>query len=143
MSKCFITGVEMNISNAYILDISAAHRAMRNMRQRMATLERLTQQLSPHDDAEVYDVRQNKHVTRKFRRLVSAQVAAALSAACPEETMFLSWDEWTARNRKIMAKYRKAPKPDKATKPATLDSAANEPCDSGVEQKEKYHATCA
>ena len=143
MSKCFITGVEMNISKTYVLDISTAHRALRNLKARVSTLERLLQQLSPLDSALAYDVRQHKHVTRKFRRLVSAQVAAALSAACPEETLFFSWEEWNARQRKIMEKYRKAPKPDKVEKSVATDTAANESCDSGIEQKGDCHATCA
>lgn len=143
MSKCFITGVEMNIFDSYVLDISAARRGLRNMRERMATLERLIEQLSPHDDAVIYDLRKHKYVTKKFRRLVSAQVAAALSAACPEETMFLSWDNWTTRNRKLMAKYRKAPKVDTPAKPVTVNTSENKHGDSGVEQKEECHATCA
>ncbi len=138
MAKCFITGVELNISNSYVLDISAAQRALISLRQRVASLERLIQQLSPRDNAEVYDVRKHQPVTKKFRRLVSAQVASALSATYPEETLFLRWGEWSARRRAILVKYFGAPKTAERT--AIENDAGGDPIASGVEKQEACYA---
>jgi hypothetical protein len=144
MAKCFITGVEMSLSDGYVLDISAAKRALLNLRQRTATLERLIQQLSPYDDTEVYDVRKHKPVTKKFRRLVTAQVAAALSAACPEATLFLSWNAATARRRELLAKYGKAAIREAAAKIAKEDGESIKLSGLEAEQnKEGCHAVCA
>lgn len=100
MAKCFITGVDLPLEEAYILDIGAAHRALRNLRQRGATIERLIEQLSLQDDAEAYDIKTHTRTTRKNRRLVSRSVAEALSVTYPEESLFIVWTEYCRRRHK-------------------------------------------
>jgi hypothetical protein len=140
MAKCFITGVELNISNGYVLDIAAAQRALRNMRLRVASLERLIQQLSPRDNAEVYDVQQHKYVTKTFRRVVSAQVGAALAVACPEETIFLPWQEWSTRRRAILTQFHNAKKTVMVKRGPDIDGVGGDPVASIVEKQEECHA---
>ena len=105
MAKCFITGVELKMSAAYVLDIHAARGALRDMRQRISALERLIQQLGPSDPEEVYDAKKHKQRTIKNRRLVSAEVANALCVASPGNNVFLPWTEWYSRRRALIAKY--------------------------------------
>lgn len=97
MAKCFVTGVELPIEETYLLDIGPAFRALRDLRQRAASLERLVEQLSPLDDVEVYNPQKHETITRKNRRLISPSVANALSDAYPEEKLFVTWPEWRSR----------------------------------------------
>ena len=97
MAKCFITGIELPVVETSVLDISAAYRALRDLRQRVSVLERLIEQLSPKDDVDIYDVRIHDTVVRRDRRLVSPSVTQALSAAYPEGVLFITWTEWRSR----------------------------------------------
>jgi len=97
MAKCFITGVDMSIHDAYMLDRTAANRAVKDIRQQLAALERLIEQLGSIDDAEVFDIRKHETVIRRDRRLVTSSVAATLSAAYPKEKLFITWEEWRLR----------------------------------------------
>lgn len=45
MARCYLTGVEIPLDQAFVLDLTVAHRVMRDLRERLATLERLTAQL--------------------------------------------------------------------------------------------------
>jgi hypothetical protein len=101
MAKCFVTGVDLPLNNAYVLDIPAAYRALNDLRKQLASIDRLIQQLSPMDDAEVYDARKRETITRKERRLVSPAVAEVLSAAYSKEKLFMSLDDWRARRLKF------------------------------------------
>jgi hypothetical protein len=47
MPKCFLTGIEIPMENAYLLDCGAAQRALRNLKLRVAAVERIITQLSP------------------------------------------------------------------------------------------------
>ncbi len=144
MAKCFITGVELKISEAQVLDIYVARGALRDMRQRVSALERLIQQLSPSDEEQVYDTKKQKQITVKNRRLVSSAVAKALCAASPEKPLFLLWTEWAARKRALMAKYLNAAKTHKkAETGAGNNGAFNKPNDAVNEKKEGSHAKCA
>ncbi len=141
MAKCFITGVELVVTKSYVIDIPAAHRALRDMRQRTATLERLIKQLSPLDDIDIYDVRVHAHVKKKFRRLVSAQVATALSDACPDKAIFISWNDWLVKRKEIMRKYRQASRIKKTTNNANQEPVAAGTCKASTEHQEESHGT--
>lgn len=99
MARCFITGIELKLVESYVLDITVAHRALKELRQQAASLERLIQQLGQKDDTEVFDRRKGEPAIRKDRRLVSRSVAEALSAACPQKKLFIEWSEWRSRRR--------------------------------------------
>jgi hypothetical protein len=97
MAKCFITGVELPIHEAYMLDRMAAHRALKDIREQLSTLERLVEQLGAIDDAEVFDTKKHKIMVRRDRRLVTLSVAEALSAVYPKTKLFVAWKEWHLR----------------------------------------------
>jgi hypothetical protein len=106
MAKCFITGVDLPIHEAYILDRMAANWALKDIREQLATLERLIENLGSMDDAEVFDVKKRETIIRHDRRLVTFAVAEALSAAYPKTKLFMPWKEWHLRrpnmnNRKV------------------------------------------
>ncbi|TAN45840.1 MAG: hypothetical protein EPN22_01465 [Nitrospirae bacterium] len=94
MAKCFVTGVELPVEQTYVLNAAAAYRALKMLRQRCESLERLIQQLGPYDDAEVYDAIKRQITIRKDRRLVSPAVAEVLSATFTEEPLFMLWLDW-------------------------------------------------
>jgi hypothetical protein len=97
MAKCFLTGIEVPLDKAYLLDRGAAQRALRNLRQRIAAVERLVSQLGPKDDVPVFDPKLKTTRTRLERRLVCPTVATALSSCYPEAPLFVSWCKFTFR----------------------------------------------
>jgi hypothetical protein len=97
MAKCFLTGIEVPLDKAYLLDRGAAQRALRNLRQRIAAVERLVSQLGPKDDVPVFDPKSKTTRTRSERRLVCPTVATALSSCYPEAPLFVSWRKFTFR----------------------------------------------
>jgi len=113
MAKCFLTGVDLEIEQAYILDLGAAFRACKDLRQRLATIERLIQQFGSLDDASVFDPKNRVYVTKKRHRLISSAMAQALSSAYPGERLFLSWSEWRSRRHAVThPAVKEGPKPD-------------------------------
>jgi hypothetical protein len=101
MARCFITGVELKLEESYVLDITVAHRALRELRQQAASLERIIQQLGQRDDTEIFDRKKGEPAIRKDRRLVSPSVAEALSAAYPQKKLFIQWTEWRSRRSNV------------------------------------------
>jgi hypothetical protein len=95
--KCFLTGVEIPLEQAYVLDISAARHLLRDLRLRISTLERLVDDLGSIDKVEVRDPQSGAIQTRKDRRLVSDSMAKALSSASPEKEIFVLWTTWRSR----------------------------------------------
>ena len=97
MMKCFMTGIDITLEKAYVLDLYVAYRALGEMRQKVATLERLISQLGGYDEVKVRDRKGEGLFTRRDRRLVCLSVAEALSATCPERRLFITWAEWRAK----------------------------------------------
>lgn len=97
MAKCFLTGIEVALENAYVLDRGATRRALRNLRERLAALERLLSQLGPKDSVERFDPRSKTTKARVENRLVCPSVAAALAASYPESPLFITWKEFMNR----------------------------------------------
>jgi hypothetical protein len=97
MAKCFLTGIEVQLKDAYLLDRGAAQRALQGLKQRVNAVERLISQLGPKDEIEVFDPKTKTTKTRTQRRLVCRTVAAALSASCQEFPVFIKWTQYTAR----------------------------------------------
>ena len=71
MSKCFLTGIEVPLESAFVLDRGATKRALRNLRERLAALERLLSQLGQKDIRERFDPRSKTMKARVENRLVS------------------------------------------------------------------------
>ncbi len=101
MAKCFLTGIDVPIEDAYLLDQGAARRALRSLKERVAAMERLLAQFTPRDSVEVYDHKTRKAVVKPQRRLVCQSVASALSALCPDVQIFITWPQFQARGKAI------------------------------------------
>lgn len=97
MAKCFFTGVEAPTKEMYVLDVSAAHRVLRDLRKRITVIERLVEQLGMKDDVELYDIRRRQSRTIRMFRMVSHRAAEVLAVAYPWQQLFVSWEEFRAR----------------------------------------------
>ena len=103
MAKCFFTGVEQPIEEMFILDITAARKAMRNLRRQAAAVEQIVEQLHAKDEAEVYNPVAKISRTLRWFRVVTPTVAQALSAASPENRLFMPWTTFKAQRREYLA----------------------------------------
>ena len=120
MPKCFFTGIEIQMEDAYLLDRGAAKRALRDLKLRVVAVERLVSQLSAKDEVEAYDHKSQSTKVRSQRRLVCATVAGALSASYPESPLFVAWPKFAARRPPVlpeMAKESHAKKAGQETRP--------------------------
>lgn len=116
MAKCFLTGIEVPMENAYLLDQGATRRALRSLRERVAAMERLLAQFTPRDSVEVYDYKTRKPAVKPQRRLVCQSVASALSALYPEAQLFITWPQF--RERCVALSQQSQTKPN-GTAPAS------------------------
>lgn len=116
MAKCFLTGIDVPMENAYLLDQGAARRALRSLKERVAAMERLLAQFTPRDSVEVYDYKSRQPTVRPQRRLVCQSVASALSALCPDVQIFITWPQFRARSE-ALAKGKGAAPRETATQP--------------------------
>lgn len=78
MPRCYVTGAEITRDDAFVLDLTAAHRTLRELKEKVATLER---QLGATDRVPVPNRGGPGMFQRKYLRLVSRSVALALAAA--------------------------------------------------------------
>jgi hypothetical protein len=99
MAKCFLTGIDLPLQSAFILDQGAARRALRSLKERVAAMERLLAQFTPKDSVQVYNPKTRTAVTRSQSRLACQSVAEALSALYPETRLFVLWPEYLKRHR--------------------------------------------
>jgi len=106
MAKCFFTGVEQPTEEMFILDITAARKAVQNLHRQAAAVEQIMRQLNGKDSAEVYNHEMKKSLTLRYFRLVTPTVALALSAACPDAGLFMPWDAFKARRRELIARRK-------------------------------------
>ena len=114
MPRCYITGIEIGFEEAYALDVSEMHRAIRELKSQLDALEKLMAQFGAYDKVELTDRRTGKPFTRMDARLVSATVAHALAEACPERSIFLPFAEWKElRTRRISRTLRELQKAKK------------------------------
>jgi hypothetical protein len=97
MAKCYFTGVNMPLQESYLLDFGPAFNALKDLRLRTASIQRIIELLSPLDDVKVYNSQKSKSETKRDRRLVSKAVAETLAVAYPEGRLFVSWHEWKSR----------------------------------------------
>lgn len=110
MARCYLTGVGISLDEAFVLDLTVAHRVMRDLRERLATLERLTAQLGEKDRVTIRHRGGSGSHTRHDRRVVSKAVATALADACADADLFIPWGAWRARGRALaLAALRQHP----------------------------------
>ena len=100
MVHCFLTGVQLPIELAYVLNRREARNLLVALNDRVASLRRVVEQLSPLDVVEPGDVpahgKQRVEAARKQHRLICPALASALAAAFPETKLFLPWAEHRA-----------------------------------------------
>lgn len=99
MARCFLTGVDLVMEKAFVLDKAEAYRAARGMRNKLAALEKLIADLGVKEKVEFPDKRTGKIFSRFDSRLVCETVASALSATCAERKLFVRWPEWKASQK--------------------------------------------
>jgi hypothetical protein len=124
MAKCFLTGIEMQMKSAYLLDQGATRRALRNLKEQASVLERLLTQFTPKDSVEVFDYHTRKPSMRQQRRMACHSIATALSASYPETPLFISWPEFQARCKALQSKLKGTVAPEKAVAPSSLSPDA-------------------
>lgn len=124
MAKCFFTGVEQPTGGMFILDITAARKAIRDLKCQIASVEHIIRQLHGRDAAEVYNPKTKKPSTLMFYRLIAPTIEQALSKACPEARLFIPWCEHKARRREFYNKKALASASIKSR--VAEDSASNE-----------------
>jgi hypothetical protein len=115
MVKCYLTGVELEIEEAYLIDLGPAYRLLQQLRHQTSAVERLIAQLGPRDEVAGYDPVKKKNVVYVRRRLVSPTVSNALGQIYPEKSLFIKWTQWKARAAAIS---RKSAGKDRSGKPA-------------------------
>ena len=81
MAKCFLTGFEMDLENACILDRGGAKRALHSLKERLTAVERIVTQLSPKDEVQVFD--------RRSKTTSPAPRAGAVTTVAPRPTLLL------------------------------------------------------
>lgn len=101
MARCFLTGVEFPLQQAFVLNRRGARDLLHELKDRVACLQRVIEQLSPLDTREAtpFDTPRNAFVPKKHR-LVCKAVADALAPGFPETELFLSWLEYRSRARR-------------------------------------------
>lgn len=98
MARCYLTGVEFRLHEGFFLNPAAANRVLRSLRSKIEEIQRLIDQLGQYDAVEIHDKSLKHKISRRgYRRLVCRPVAEALAAVCPEEHLFLSWQEYRYR----------------------------------------------
>lgn len=102
MARCYLTGVEMSLEDAYVLHRRAVHHHLAALKDRTASLQRLVAQLSPLDVEEPFmpgKASSADRPTQRRHRLVCKAVAEALGPAYPDIQVFLNWPAYRATVR--------------------------------------------
>ncbi len=98
MFKCYLTGIELKEEEAFVLDIGAARRAIKKLKDKTFALERLIQELGQIDKVEIRN-RKGKSIRQNRRRLISHNLAEAYSKTYPEDNIFVRWRDWITKMR--------------------------------------------
>lgn len=95
MVHCFLTGVQLNIEQAYVLNRREARNLLAALSDRLVSLRRLIDQFSPLDDSDEPDQgrrqQRGRAGSRKHHRLVCKAVADAMAPGFPEIKLFQTW----------------------------------------------------
>ncbi|HSA32112.1 MAG TPA: hypothetical protein P5077_00135 [bacterium] len=102
MPLCTVTGIEMMLNEAYVLDLYEIKRAVRECKNRLAALERLERDYGTRDVLERKQPGTGRIEKAVFYRLVCESAAAELSRVYPSRRLFLRFDEFLyLRRRRI------------------------------------------
>jgi hypothetical protein len=98
-----LTGVEFPLEKAFVLNRRDARDLLHTLKDRVACLQRVIEQLSPLDarDAEPFEWAHKSAYVPKKHRLVCKAVADALAPGFPEIELFQSWLEYRSRVRRM------------------------------------------
>lgn len=99
MARCFLTGVEIGLDNAFVLNRTVLYRLLRGLKDKTETLERLVEQLGAHDEVIVRQAPGQPPVTKKRRRLVSKAVAEVLRSGFGEPDLFIPFTIFANRSQ--------------------------------------------
>lgn len=102
MVRCFLTGVQFCLEEAFVLNRREARDLLDALKDRVASLRRVIDQFSPLDDEDDNAAVAHNGRTgfaRKKHRLVCKAVADALAPGFPEIRLFLTWPEYHSHAR--------------------------------------------
>lgn len=105
MITCFVTGVRCEINDAYVLNRREARDLLERLKDRVASLRRVLEQLSPLDDVETREFAMApKHMnfSAKKHRLVCKAVAKGMAPGFPEIKLFITFEQYRANVRKTV-----------------------------------------
>lgn len=100
MVKCFLTGIEIHLSDSYVLQLGRARAVLKEIRQQVAALENIIEQLGPRDKVDFYCNKKNRFIQRREHRVVSKVMAESLNTVFPSARLLISWQEYIAKNNK-------------------------------------------
>jgi len=105
MINCFVTGVRCEMNEAYVLNRREARDLLDRLKDRVASLRRVLEQLSPLDDVEAREfamVPKHMNISAKKHRLVCKAVAKGMAPGFPEIKLFLTFEQYRANVRKTV-----------------------------------------
>lgn len=117
MVCCFMTGVQVSLEQAYVLNRREARDLLVVLKDRLAGLRRVIEQFSPLDDQDGYvDVPAAVRTgfAPKKHRLVCKAVAEALAPGFPEIKLFMEWPAYQLQARQTIGYYKRRNPPEQA-----------------------------
>lgn len=114
MARCFLTGVEFPLEDAFVLNRREARLLIAALNNRSASLRRLVDQFSPMDEvpeAEQAAPPRRAGFARKNHRLVCKAVATALAPGYPEISLFVGWLKYRAQVQSRESRAGSTPAP--------------------------------
>lgn len=113
MPLCAVTGIEMMLNEAYVLDLCEIKRALRECKNRFDALERLERDYGTRDVVERKQPGTGRVERAVFFRLVCESAAAELSRVYPDRRLFLRFDEFLYLRRRRIEEARQADRVEK------------------------------
>lgn len=109
MVHCFLTGVQLDMDKAFVLNRREARDLLAALSDRLTSLRRLIDQFAPLDEGEEPDHgwqgQRRNAATRKRHRFVCKAVADAMAPGFPEINLFQTWPAYQTN---VLAAVRQA-----------------------------------
>lgn len=97
MAKCFISGVSIPLSNAYVLNTPASLRALKQINRSASDLQTLITSLGKEDRIRIHDHIFQQDIKRVNRRVVCSAVAFSIMESIKIKELFIKWPLWLER----------------------------------------------
>jgi hypothetical protein len=111
MANCYMTGVQFPLEKAFVLNRREARDLLDTLKDRVASLQRVMDQLGPLDAqdgyADIPPARRAGLAPRKHR-LVCKAVADALAPGFPEINLFMEWSLYQSQARQVIRRAARA-----------------------------------